>query len=152
MEERVAAAISRLAGDEKRNDQTFDEYVSECLEDAVLELADEHSGDCTCIACSCPKCRAESLLGIDTIDGLGKHEASKIAGAFKDDGADSEVPIDEAIMRLRNYRPVFRADRGWTSEADFNQHVPRWIEEGQRAFAWLETYRQKHFAGPEVQP
>ncbi len=61
----------------------LDERVDELYQYFIGDLEDNsHCGDCTCFAASCSKCQAEHLLGIDTIKGLGKHEANKIQWAF----------------------------------------------------------------------
>lgn len=64
-------------------------------------LNDSHSGDCTCQSYSCDKCHAESLLDINTIEGLGKYEAYQINNAFKD-----KNNIDKSIITLANYQPL----------------------------------------------
>jgi len=111
-----------ICGDEKRNDKTFDEYITERADVYAAELLLGHSGDCTYVPCSCLKCHAEAMIGVDTIPGLGKHEASYIGSA-----SDGRT-IDEAIVYLRH------------------AHVPRWIEEAKRAHAWLVAYQREHFA------
>src|SRR6185369_3125953 len=76
--------LSYLLDDEPgTNGKTFSESLDQHVSDYVVELAGEHSGDCVCFPCSCVKCHAESLLGVDTIPGLGKHSAYKVGAAFK---------------------------------------------------------------------
>ena len=70
-------------------------------------------------------------LGVDTIVGLGKHAAHKIAGTFGR-GAD-ERTLDEAIARLEH------------PAEDFERHVPRWTEDARRAAVWLRDYQMEHF-------
>lgn len=108
----------------------------------LAALTRKHAGDCTCLPASCLKCAAEELVGAHTIDGLGKHEASKIGLAF---GASRESEwrdtrtLDEAIAFLETYEP--RADfSGW------EQHAPRWRAEAKGALAWLQPYRQLYLA------
>jgi hypothetical protein len=113
--------------------------VDELVADYTQELLSKHIGDCTCVPCSCTKCRAESLLEIDTIRGLGKHSSYKIDSAFS-----GGVSIDEAVRRLENYQPTYDPNSKWP-RSDWEQHVPRWIEEGKRARAWLVAYRDEHF-------
>jgi hypothetical protein len=60
----------------------IDKRCDTLLEHYLEELQSYHVGDCTCVACSCSKCQAESLLGINTMPGIGKHSAYKINGAF----------------------------------------------------------------------
>lgn len=121
----------------------LDKRCDEMLEYYLADLQDVHVGDCTCVACSCGKCHAESLLNIDTIKGLGKHSACKVDGAF---GKDNEKSIDEAIASLANYVPV--RSEAWLKypEEDFYRHVPRWKEESKVAHDWLVQYKKEHFS------
>lgn len=145
--ERALSELKPLFETEAKTDA---EYIEILAEDAgyrwyLEELTGMHSGDCTCVACSCPKCRAESVLGIDTIKGLGKHEASAIHDAFG--GFDGNRSIDDAIKHLENYE--LKRDGAWLKypQEDFDKHVPRWTEENARALAWLKQYRADHFKG-----
>jgi hypothetical protein len=145
LEQAVASAIRELdweftTCDEERDGKTIETYLDERLASFLEDLVDRHVGDCTCVPCSCTKCYAENLLGINTLEGLGKHEASKIGWAF-----DGGASIEEAVGKLRDYKPVYTPNPNWPEE-QWRVHVPRWIEEGLRAHAWLESYRQKHFA------
>lgn len=122
---------------DKRCDELFGYFIE--------ELMGKHAGDCTCIACTCDKCYAESLLGIDTIKGLGKHSASKIDAAF---GINNEKTLDEAIESLAHYEPVRSASWEKYPQADFDKHVSRWKQEAKVAHAWLVQYKADHF--PDV--
>lgn len=137
--------LNHLLDDEVRHGKTFTQRLDEKLAWCTEELGREHCGDCTCVAASCLKCHAERLLGVDTTAGLGKHEASKIGCAFRD-GAT----IDEAVQRLADYVPTW--NETWRDRATFDLHVPRWIEEGKRAHAWLIAYRSAHFAAAPATP
>lgn len=146
---RVAAAVQALDvdfmfDDKERNGKTFSQWLDERVTDYTQELLGKHMGDCTCVPSSCSKCYAESLLGINTIKGLGKHSTYKIDGVFAGD-----VSIDEAIQRLEVYQPTYNQS-STRPKADWEQHVPRWIEEAKRAHAWLVAYRDEHF--PKVNP
>jgi hypothetical protein len=128
-----------------KEELTYDEaelnkYVDEMCDYYVKSLLDVHSGDCTCVPCSCDKCHAESILGIDTIKGLGKHEGSKISAAFdmKSGGVDGRS-LDEVIEILANYKP--RAEwEGWEA------HAERWAREASNALTWLKAYKEQHFS------
>ncbi len=149
LEECIAEAmrdldVSFILGDSDHNGKTYDAWLDERLVMAVQALSESHGGDCTCSCCSCFKCHIEELLGLDTIAGLGKHEASNIGGAFSDDGTTT---LDEAIEKLRDHVPVRGPEWEAFSQEDFDRHVPRWTEEGRRALAWLCEYKAKHFAG-----
>jgi hypothetical protein len=82
----------------------IDKHVTILVEYYIQDLQYNHDGNCTCFACSCLKCHAESLLGIDTIPGLGKHMARKIRNAFvyKDGDTFKERTMEEAIEILKN--------------------------------------------------
>jgi hypothetical protein len=122
-------------------EEPFERKIDRLVDICVDELRGQHIGDCTCQPCSCMKCHAERLLGIDTIKGLGKHAAHKIDTAFA-----VERSLDEAIAWLDDYKP----ERGeaWLRfpQADFERHIPRWTEEARQAAAWLREYRQRLMA------
>jgi hypothetical protein len=133
--------IDYVLDDEARDGKTLTEWLEAQAADYEQELLGKHVGDCTCVPCSCTKCHAENMLGVDTVRGLGKHSAYKIDSAFAN-GAS----IHEAVERLANYKPTHDPASSWPRE-DWEKHVPRWIEEGKRAHAWLAAYRDEHFAG-----
>ena len=108
-------------------ERSLDKRVDVLLEHYLDELMSCHGGDCTCVACSCGKCHAEGLLGINTIEGLGKCCASKVNSAF---GKDNERTINEVLESLLNYNPVASA---------------AWDKAGASAHAWLLNYRDTHF-------
>lgn len=124
-----------------------EQHVQEILQYYIKELQLEHGGDCTCFPASCPKCHAESLLGIDTIKGLGKHECRKIAGAFRQKVGDlyEQRTINEAIEHLKNYDPVPQDKDGWEKVGGYEQYIPRWTQEAATALAWLQNYKDEHF-------
>ncbi len=121
-------------------DKRCDELLAYYLDD----LQSCHVGDCTCVPCSCSKCHAESLLGIDTIPGLGKHSAYKVDAAF---GKDNERSIEEAIAYLANYEPAPPSDpKTWEKVGGYEQHIPRWKAEAKVAHDWLVNYKNTHFS------
>lgn len=125
-------------GDENKIDKRCDEMLNYYL----AELQSNHVGDCTCVPCSCGKCHAEDILGINTIQELGKHSAYKIDAAF---GKHNERTIDEALESLSNYRPIKGEAWAKYSQDDFDKHIPRWIAEAKKAYDWLVAYKSKHF-------
>lgn len=138
--------MSYMYGEGKYEGKGLDARVDELFEYYMTDLKSSHGGDCTCFPCSCSKCHAESLLGIDTIKGLGKHSAHKILGAF---GKNNERSIDEALEHLKNYTvtpPTENLD-GWEKVGGWEKHVPRWTAEAKAAYDWLLAYRTAH---PEV--
>ena len=102
-----------------------------------LETGQYHLGDCTCQACSCDKCYAETLLGVDTVLGCGQHELSKIGGAFGYE-KDVVVTIDEALEKLNKPVDKIKPD-SWTkfSQVYYESHIPRWEKEQINAIKWL---------------
>lgn len=126
----------------------LDERVNELFEHYIQELQGSHLGDCTCFAMSCSKCHAESKLGIDTLNGLGKHPGHRIQSAFsyKEGDVWKERTLDEAIVLLDNFNPNPPADTSaWDKVGGFWSHVPRWKAENKQAFDWLIAYRDQHF-------
>jgi hypothetical protein len=106
-------------------------------------LADIHCGDCICVPCACGKCLAEAYLGITTIDGLGKHEATKIKTAFSE-GRD----IHQAIEWLKVFDPTDpKPGTTWRDKHPdlWDSAVPRWKEEAKIAAKWLAEYKYKYF-------
>lgn len=95
-------------------------------------LSDIHGGDCTCVPATCLKCYAESRLGISTINGLGKHEASGI-------GYENYPSVAAVIEHLQ--RPIAPT---WGTPDEWAPHMPRWQQERNNAIAWMMTYGKEH--------
>lgn len=94
--------------------------------------AGTHMGDCTCIPMTCNKCLAESLIGVDTLEGLGKHEGNYLSEIFK-----NTLTAKEALERAKSKYNLKR-DGTWR-----DAHIDRWNQERQRAIKWLENYIEK---------
>ena len=155
LDEAVVAALQVLGapfvlGEEKRAGHTFIEYLEKRLTDSVEALAGAHCGDCTCVACPCDKCRAESLVGTDTTSGLDKHAGSCVSGAFASRPDGGTPSLEDAIESLRNYRPTKGPAWDKFSEEEFQAYVPRWTEEAARARGWLIAYQREHFGTLEA--
>jgi alpha-L-fucosidase len=90
---------------------------------------------------TCVKCMAEEALGISTIEGLGKHSAHKIMGAFGENSS-----IDEAINRLETKPDYTYKPESWInfSQKEYEKHIPRWEAERLAALKWLKTYKEEH--------
>lgn len=106
----------------------------------VSYLDTEHMGDCTCVPCSCMRCHVEEMLGISTIEGLGKHSARKVQSAF---GKDGNKTIDEAIATLEQ-RPDYTKPETWPDSVGWDVHIPRWEKEREAALVWLKKYKEEH--------
>lgn len=106
-------------------------------------LDTEHLGDCVCVPCTCMRCWVESMLGIDTLNGLGKHEASNVQGAF---GKDGERTIDEALEELKIPYSYETRNSVWDKypREEYEKHIPRWNREREYAVQWLQKYKEEH--------
>jgi hypothetical protein len=148
IEETIAEAVEELDtnyvySSGKYKDNGLNERVNLLYDHYMTDLQGTHAGDCCCFACSCSKCHAEEMLGIDTMKGLGKHEAYKIDSAF---GRNNEKSIDEVLEYLRTYEPVPPTDTTtWDKVGGWLKHVPRWKEETKKAYSWLLDYKNTHF-------
>ena len=103
-------------------------------------LQTHHMGDCTCVAAGCVKCWAESLLHVNTIQGLWKHPASKVWAAF---GKDNERTIDEAIEVLSKI-PTYERPKTWPALLEYDKYVLGWEADRKYALEWLKKYKEKH--------
>lgn len=131
-----------IFGDEDGKSK-FDKRVDELFDYFMADLESSHMGDCVCFACSCSKCHAEELLGVNTIKGLGKHSAHKIDSAF---GPKNEKSLDEVLEHLQNYNPTPPQDMtAWDKVGGWAQHLPRWKDEARKAYDWLLAYKNEHF-------
>lgn len=125
----------------------FDKELEEEIQRNIEDLKDLHNiGDCVCFPCTCSKCLAESHLGIDTLQGLGKHAAHNIYSAFfKKD--ETERTIDEALDYLKNYKvEPFAENEAWKngqfSEEYYNSWIPKWEADAKAAYDWLLNYKE----------
>lgn len=124
----------------------LDDHCKMLVDEYVDALRGPHCGDCTCVPCSCIKCHAEALFDVDTIAGLGKHQAYKVASAFsrgtdRDGNWLPERSIGDAIVWLDNYK----VDPSKYDLAEWGNHIERWQREAIDAAAWLRAYRDKYF-------
>ena len=117
--------LNKENGLDKKIDHWFEIYYG--------ALQDRHMGDCTSVACSCTKCQAEHILGIDTIKGLKCGYGHYIVVAF-----DETDNINKAIEYLENYNP--KIEEGW------EQYRERWLTQAKGALEWLTKYREEHFS------
>ena len=129
-----ALDLNYALGDSGEIDETIDRRLA--LYEAAL--SGEHNGDCVSEASTCTKCCAEEVLGVDTIQGLGR-EAVYINSAFK-----NGETFEGAIAWLTNYTP--RMPERWRSvrnEKDFAEWAPKWTESAKRALEWLRAYGER---------
>lgn len=147
--------IERYTGYIKMYDDiAYDEdAVSEKIDKDVLmyeeELQSGHCGDCICFACSCMKCWAESLLDINTLKGLGQHEASKIDSCFTDTSAEpwSRRNMTAAQVIEELSKPIPREkNEHWknSTQEQWDACIPRWEKERERALKWYQNYIKEH--------
>lgn len=126
---------------DKRVDALFDAYVK--------ELAGWHSGDCTCVPCTCMKCMAEGVLGVDTLSPFpGKQVLAKVDSAFLsyENGEKKERSLSEALDYLRDHRISRQKPDAWrTTQEEYEKHIPRWEAEQARAYEYLKNHAKEHF-------
>lgn len=116
------------------------EVDSEQIQCYISYLNTEHMGDCTCVPASCIRCQVEDMLGINTIKGLGKHQANKVQSAF---GKDGNKTIDDAIASLEE-TPSYKKPDTWPDSVGYDVHIPRWESERVSALKWLKAYKEEH--------
>lgn len=119
-----------------------DKRVDSIFETCIEELAGIHSGDCTCVPCSCMKCFAENILGIDTLKPFpGKHELAKIDAAFSKDRT-----LAEALAHLKDHKISREKPESWkhTTQEAYESYIPRWENEYARAYEYLKNYANEH--------
>lgn len=139
-----AASLLKLA------DPTHGEDMDTECDELIAELDGQtHAGDCTCLPMTCSKCHAEYLAGIDTLEGLGKHESGLIFELF---GIEGDKPIDAVISELASYSPKREGEWLKFPEEEFLKHLPRWREEAKAAHEWLVRYRAEKFSPQTVVP
>lgn len=98
------------------------------------ELMSSHAGDCVCFACSCEKCRAEGMLGIDTIKGLGKHQGNWVFSQFRDKETLAEVIAD---LEVQIKTPIVKTEKNTV------ETIERWTRERISTLSWLKEYQSK---------
>lgn len=77
-EARREVAVEYYYPDNDHEKSGLDKRCDTLLVHYLEELQGYHVGDCTCVACSCSKCHAESILGIDTILGIGNIHLTRL--------------------------------------------------------------------------
>jgi hypothetical protein len=112
-------------------------------------LEDIHGGDCTCVPCSCMRCHVENLLGIDTLEGCGKHLAYKVDGAFSflnetTGKREYHKDIDKAIACLADMSVYDEKPNPDNFPGGYDKWVPKWKAERQQAHDWLVAYKEKY--------
>lgn len=120
------------------DDKSFEEYVQRLYDTYLEELMSSHVGDCICVACSCMKCHAESILGIDTISGCNKYMGNSIFSAFR-----KYKNIDTVIEKLDNYKVELspKDEESWEKAGGYSQHIERWTNDAKKSAEWLKKYK-----------
>lgn len=96
-------------------------------------LKDQHCGDCTCAPMSCSRCHAESLLGVWTTSGLGKHEGNNVQSAFSDGR--------ETLAAALHWLTTSAIEAKWEG---WERYIDRWTRERKSAIEWLKAYAIAH--------
>lgn len=140
--ERKPEEVKKTTKDWQPDIDQINEDAAECLELYLAELKSPHCGDCICVACTCDKCHAEELLGIDTLGPNGKHvnHYINIAFTYREGNEWKHRTPAEALEWLRTYEP--RASwTGWEAYAE------TWKKNSDKAFAYLLEYNRTHNFG-----
>lgn len=129
-------ALWQLRFFKEKEKENFQELFNEYMD----ALAGSHVGDCTCFAASCDKCRAEYLLGINTIEGLDQHAAHYVELAFRNDRN-----LDRAIEWLLYYEPDASDKMKKLYPDTWREWEKKWEKQADRAYTWLVNYKKEHF-------
>lgn len=119
-------------------DETLQDIAKRKISWMIDELKKSHNGDCICVPMSCAKCYAESLLGIHTLKGLGKHQARHINNQFQKNNN-----IDEVINSLENYQHPVKEIFFLDDPSVFEKLCIRWTKEAKEAAEWLKVYKHE---------
>lgn len=124
----------------------IEKNINEEVERYIQDLKDIHIGDCTCVPCTCNKCLAEDAIGINTIEGLGKHAANYISSAFYQEGAEYKS-IDQALEYLKYYEvEAFESNKVWQNgkftKEYYDSWIPKWKADAASAYKWLLNYKE----------
>lgn len=111
-------------------DDDFESRMDARAEDRLSWLKEPHAGDCTCFPCSCIRCHAEGILGLDSTPGLDKYMGHEIFRAFQ-----KYESINEVLTFLEKLHE------------GTHEHVDRWNATRQRTLEWLKEYKNKYFPG-----
>ena len=107
----------------------------------IAFAGDMHMGDCICVPCTCVRCLAEEMLGVSTLEGLGKHLAHKVYGAF-----GTQTCINAALDNLLKPYTYEKRSPGYDNytRESYEGLCTRWNKERKQAHIWLSNYKQKH--------
>jgi hypothetical protein len=124
-------------GDDKNQDFT----TERCLESDLVKymftaLEDTHGGDCTCAPCSCDRCHAESLLGINTLP-ASKHVNRRLQSMWWDEYASLEQKT-EACLRKEEFEKKY-PPKPWTPDQATKD---RWDREAIEAARLWEEHKR----------
>jgi hypothetical protein len=136
--ERVKEELNPKGWMEEDQEEGESHHYQKMVDYCIAELAGVHGGDCTCVPCSCLKCHAEDMIGVNTIKGLGKHGGHTIDAIFRE---NPDISLAGAIEKLENYNPVIKEGSGWEKRPEeFASYIPRWREQSLQAAKWLREY------------
>jgi len=135
LDEEEIKTLRKKIKDDEWTENEAEERLDDILRESLKALKSSHDGDCVCSPCTCFKCLAEDLLGIDTLEPFpGKHQLNHIFSVF----LGENITIDQALEKLKNYEP-HATWSGWEA------HAERWKREASEAYEYLIKYRKKHF-------
>lgn len=142
LEEAKRKADPKYYYDEGDGEKTaIDKRVDRLLESFTEELLGSHCGDCTSVACSCIKCIAEDILGIDTVKHFHGRVLHLIGGAF-----GKGRSIGEALDYLENHKIDRQKPESWrnSTQEEYERHIPGWEEKQRKAYEGLRQYAKEH--------
>lgn len=108
-------------------------------------LLDVHTGDCVQCPCTCRKCLAEQMLGIDTLQGLSDPAiAGYLFFCFVEAGRIVDRNVSEVFDFLNT--PNQQKPDSWANytQEEYEKHIPTFESHRLAALAWYTAYVTQH--------
>jgi hypothetical protein len=115
-------------GEDGNQDVTVERIMQDDHVKYMLDALEyEHSGDCTCVACSCERCHAEDVLGINTLPS-SKHVNYRLRNMWFEEYATPEQK--ESVRKRKEEFAKKYPPKPWTPDEATKQ---RWAAEDTQA-------------------